>query len=156
VNEPPQLRDEPDANAPHYSGEDNPEQAWEKIQALVKKEKPMLAAVLEHGQLMHIKEKEIELGFASDSIFLDSAKDADNELQLKNICEKFFGRKLRVKVTSVREEGKKKLPVRSTPGEKESGDEREGEVTGTSLVQEALSIFNGKIVEVKGTDLITK
>jgi DNA polymerase-3 subunit gamma/tau len=156
VNEPPQLRDEPDANAPHYSGEDNPEQAWEKIQALIKKEKPMLAAVLEHGQLMHIKEKEIELGFASDSIFLDSAKDADNELQLKNICEKFFGRKLRVKVTSVREEGKKKLPVRSTPGEKESGDEREGEVTGTSLVNEALSIFNGKIVELKGEDLITK
>ncbi len=156
VNEPPQLRDEADANSPQYSGEDNPEQAWEKIQSLIKKEKPMLAAVLEHGQLMHINKKEIELGFASNSIFLESAKDADNELQLKNICEKFFGRKMRVKITSVREEGKRKLPVQSTPGEKEGGDNREGDVTDNSLIEEALSIFNGKIVEVKGEDLITK
>jgi DNA polymerase-3 subunit gamma/tau len=153
LSEPPQLRDEADANLPQYSGEDNPEQAWKKIQALVKKEKPMLAAVLEHGQLMHITEKEIELGFASDSIFLESAKDADNELQLKNICEKLFGRKMRVKVTSVSEEAKRKL---STSGEKESGNDREGDATGASLVKEALSIFNGKIVEVKGGDLSAK
>jgi len=140
-----QLKNEVITLPNHDLGEDNQKEIWEKLLAFVKEEKPMLAAVLEHGHLLHLDEEKIELGFASNSIFLESAKDTENRKQLKTICEKFFGRKVQVKVSSLKEEGSIRLPVQS----REEESDREKKVLTDPLVNEALSIFNGKIVEVK-------
>ena len=108
----------------------------------------MLAAVLKHGCLLHLDERRIELGFASNSVFLESANDSDNKSQLKTICEELFGRKLRVKISSFKEESKIQSPVQLREGENGSKSDKK-ESLEKALINEALTIFNGKIVEEK-------
>jgi hypothetical protein len=109
----------------------------------------MLAAVLEQGCPLRLDEEEVELGFVSNSIFLESANDTDNKKQLKTICEQFFGRKVRVKISSLKKKSDIQLPVRSRGRGKDSESDREKEALNNPLINEALYIFNGKIVEVK-------
>lgn len=148
-DEPSQLRDEAVTIPNRELGEDDQKQIWEKLLAFAKEEKPMLAAILEQGCPLRLDEEKVELGFASNSIFLESANDTDNKKQLKTICEQFFGRKVRVKISSLKEEGDIQLPVRSRERAKNSESDREKEALNNPLVNEALYIFNGKIVEVK-------
>ena len=144
-----QLCEEAAAISDHDSEEDDQIQTWVKLLALVKKDKPMLAGVLEKGQLLHLDEEKIELGFTSNSIFLESAKDTDNLKQLKTVCEKFFARKVQVKISSLKEEDESESLVRAREVVKESEEEMGKEAAKNPLVSEALSIFNGRIVEVK-------
>ncbi len=44
-------------------------QVWNEFLAFARREKPMLAAVLEHGCLLHLDEGKIELGFVFNSVF---------------------------------------------------------------------------------------
>jgi len=153
-DDPPQIREDavpiPDCD---FTGDQK--QVWNEFLAFAKKEKPMLAAVLEHGCLLHLDEGKIELGFVFNSVFLESAKDNDNKKQLKIICEKFFGRKLHLKISSFKEGDKIQPPVESSKVENGSGSNAKEDLD-EALINEALSIFNGKIVEVKNENLITK
>ena len=124
--------------------------------AFAKKEKRMLAGILEHGYILNLDEEKIELGFASNSFFLDSANDAENKKQLKDICEKFFGRSMQIKVSPIKEEVNNQSQVRARGRAKEKENSSEEEALQHPLVDEALSIFDGKIVEVKKEDFITK
>lgn len=135
---------------------DGPNQVWEKFMAFAKKEKRMLAGILEHGHLLNLDEEKIELGFASNSFFLESANDAENKKQLKDICEKFFGRSMQVKVSPVKEEVNNQSQVLARGRAKEKENSSEEEALQHPLVDEALSIFDGKIVEVKKEDFLTK
>ena len=135
---------------------DGPNQVWEKFMAFAKKEKRMLAGILEHGHLLNLDEEKIELGFASNSFFLESANDAENKKQLKDICEKFFGRSIQVKVSPVKEEVNNQSQVLARGRAKEKENNSEKEALQHPLVDEALSIFDGKIVEVKKEDFLTK
>ena len=116
----------------------------------------MLAGILEHGHLLNLDEEKIELGFASNSFFLESANDAENKKQLKDICEKFFGRSMQVKVSPVKEEVNNQSQVLARGRAKEKENSSEEEALQHPLVDEALSIFDGKIVEVKKEDFLTK
>ncbi len=147
-NKSSQLREEIVAIPERSSKEDNQNESWKKLLSFTKKEKPMLAAVLKHGYLLHLDERRIELGFASNSVFLESANDSDNKSQLKTICEELFGRKLRVKISSFKEESKIQSPVQLREGENGSKSDKK-ESLENALINEALNIFNGKIVEEK-------
>jgi len=147
-NKSSQLREEIVAIPERSSKEDNQNESWKKLLSFTKKEKPMLAAVLKHGYLLHLDERRIELGFASNSVFLESANDSDNKSQLKTICEELFGRKLRVKISSFKEESKIQSPVQLREGEMGSKSDKK-ESLENALINEALNIFNGKIVEEK-------
>jgi len=147
-NKSSQLREEIVAMPERSSKEGNKNESWEKLLSFTKKEKPMLAAVLKHGYLLHLDERRIELGFASNSVFLESANDSDNKSQFKTICEELFGRKLRVKISSFKEESKIQSPVQLREGENGSKSDKK-ESLEKALINEALTIFNGKIVEEK-------
>ncbi len=153
-DEPSQTREDA-APIPECDFAGDQKQIWNEFLAFARQEKPMLAAVLEHGCLLHLDEGKIELGFASNSVFLESVKDNDNKKQLKIICEKFFGRKLHLKISSFKEGDKIQPPVESSKVENGSGSNAK-EALDDALINEALSIFNGKIVEVKNDNLIAK
>ena len=148
-NEPSQLKDGIVTLPGRERGESDKKQIWEKLLAFAKVEKPMLAAVLEHGCLLHLDEEKVGLGFAPNSIFLESANDTENNKQLKTIFEEFLGRKVQVKISSLGEEGDIKLPVQLGERGKDSEGDREKEALHNPLVNEILCIFDGKIVEVR-------
>jgi len=140
-----QLKDETVIKVNRVHGEEDKKQIWGKLLAFIKEEKPMLAAILEHSKLLHLNQGKIELGFSSNSVFLESAKDTENKKQFKTICERFFGKKVQVNISSIEEEDGIQLP---SPKEKKESDIKK-EALNNPLVKEALSIFNGKIIEVK-------
>ena len=153
-DEPSQLREDV-TPVPQSDFTGDQKQIWEGLRTFAGREKPMLAAVLEHGCLLHLDEGKIELGFASNSVFLESAKDNDNKKQLKTICEEFFGRKLHIKISSFEEQDELQPPVESSKV-KNGSEHHAEEATDDALINEALSIFNGKIVEVKNENLLSK
>jgi len=154
--EPSQLEEETATMSNNGIGKSGSEQAWEKFMVFAKKEKRMLAGILEHGHLLNLDEDKIELGFASNSFFLESANDTENRKQLKDICEKFFEKSMQIKVSPLKEEvnTQSKVQARGRANERKNGSEEEA--LHHPLVDEALSIFDGKIVEVKKEDFLTK
>jgi DNA polymerase-3 subunit gamma/tau len=154
--EPSQLEEETATMSNNGIGKSGSEQAWEKFMVFAKKEKRMLAGILEHGHLLNLDEDKIELGFASNSFFLESANDTENRKQLKDICEKFFEKSMQIKVSPLKEEvnNQSKVQARGRANERKNGSEEEA--LNHPLVDEALSIFDGKIVEVKKEDFLTK
>ncbi len=151
-----QLEEETATMSNNGIGKSGSEQAWERFMVFAKKEKRMLAGILEHGHLLNLDEDKIELGFASNSFFLESSNDTENRKQLKNICEKLFEKRMQIKVSPLKEEvnNQSKVQARGRANERKKGSEEES--LNHPLVDEALSIFDGKIVEVKKEDFLTK
>jgi DNA polymerase-3 subunit gamma/tau len=124
-------------------------QNWDKFLTFTRNEKPMLAAVLDHGKLLRIDDKTIELGFIPNSLFMESAQDKDNAQQLKKMFEEFFGRKMRVTITPLEGEEIIDASVQSGEEENKRAGNNKNDTVRNPLVNEALSIFDGMIVEVK-------
>ena len=125
------------------------DQSWDGFLQFAKKEKPLLAALLDHGRLLQVEEKMLLLGFPPNSIFMESAQDKDNAGQIKKLCEEFFGRKLKINVTALQNEELLPPPVQSPRQEFNGVESKESESLRNPLVNEALNLFNGKIVEVR-------
>jgi DNA polymerase-3 subunit gamma/tau len=124
-------------------------QSWEQFVTFTRNEKPMLAAVLDHGKLLRMDDKTLELGFAPNSLFMESAQDKDNVKQLKKMVEEFFERKMRVTISPLGEEEIIAPSLQSAEAETRGVDDNENNAVRNPLVNEALSIFDGKIVDVK-------
>lgn len=112
----------------------------------------MLAALLDHGKPLRIDERGVELGFPPDSLFLESAQDRDNVKQLGKLFEEFFGRSMRLSIVPLGEEDAADTPPKSPAEEGTDPDGKEHNPVRNPLVNEALSIFDGKIVEIKSGD----
>jgi hypothetical protein len=80
---------------------------------------------------------------------LESAQDGDKVSQIKKLCEEFFGKKLQIKVTPLRKADSPSKPVQSPRQEFDNAENQVSESLRDPLVNEALSMFNGKIVEVR-------
>ena len=142
-------RDIPAAASAQRGAADEQPRNWPGFLAYVKREKPMLAALLDHGCLVSLDEKKLEVGFAPDSIFLESARDADKVSQLKKMSEAFFGRVLRVTVSALEKDALPPLPEPVPQGETAAVQVEEQLPQGNALLHEALSLFDATIVEVK-------
>ena len=142
------LKEDPVPLTHTDSSEDDHNQSWEKLLAFTRNEKPMLAAVLDHGKLLRIDDKAIELGFTRNSLFMESAQDKDNTKQLNTMFEKFFGRKMRITITPLGEEEIIDTSVQSAEEETRGAGDNQKNAVRNPLVNEALSIFDGKIVDV--------
>ncbi len=125
---------------------------WQGFLAYVKREKPMLAALLDHGCLVCFDEKKLEVGFAPDSIFLESARDADKVGQLKKMSETFFGRTLRVAVSALDKEAVPQLPEAAPQEEVAMSQVEEKAPQANALLHEALSLFDATIVEANAEE----
>jgi hypothetical protein len=112
----------------------------------------MLAALLDHGCLVSLDEKKLEVGFAPDSIFLESASDADKVSQLKKMSEAFFGRVLRVTVSALDKDALPPLPEPLPQDETAAVQVEEQLPQDNALLHEALSLFDATIVEVKAEE----
>jgi DNA polymerase-3 subunit gamma/tau len=133
-------------------GGDEQPRTWQGFLSRVKREKPMLAALLEHGRLVCLDEKKLEVGFASDSIFLESARDKDKVGQLKTMSEAFFGRTLRVVIAALEKDTAPRAPEPEPDVEIAGARVEEQAPQNNTILDEALSLFDATIVEVKAAE----
>jgi len=113
------------------------EEAWKRLVDFTRAKNPILGSFLALGNLVHMSDEKIEIGFEKDSFHYDRMIEKENRRQLESICQDYFKSKMKVIISPM-----------------DQGVELKGQVVledretaQNPLVQEALRLFNGRIVE---------
>jgi DNA polymerase-3 subunit gamma/tau len=126
------------------------EEAWKALVVFARARNPIIGAFLAMGEPIDLSLDRVEIGFEKDSFHYERMQERENRDLLEQICHGYFQREAKVIITAVdqkpRMKGEKAAENRggpSSPREKslEKGNGKQ------ALIQEALRLFNGKIVE---------
>ena len=121
---------------------------WEKFLSFVRRENPILASFLIQGSLVRHDETCLEIGFAKDSFALERVNERQTLQSVEEIARRHFKQALRVKITATNAVKERKPSVAAT-GETDRSRHLKKEAVDNPVVQEAVEIFQGRIVEVK-------
>jgi DNA polymerase-3 subunit gamma/tau len=128
------------------------EETWKGLVDFTRAKNPILGSFLALGNLVHLSEEKIEIGFEKDSFHYERMLEKENRSQLESICHEYLQKKTKVVVSPLNQEPGAKGRVAFNRGETarnelDKGLEKRGEED--PIIQEALRLFNGKIVEGK-------
>jgi DNA polymerase-3 subunit gamma/tau len=120
------------------------EETWKGLVDLTRARNPILGAFLILGNLTHLSQERLEIGFEKDSFHYQRILEKENQAQLEQICQDYLKRKVKVVISPIGQEGRLKREG-VAPLEQENPSVKETEEK--DLIQEALRLFDGKIVE---------
>lgn len=125
--------------------------AWKEFVGFAKKKKPPLASILEHGHPLALSEGLLEIGYPEKSFYLERMQEADNRSLLETFAAEFFQRKLRVRISGMDPQSLPRNEAGNGQGKagKNSQRDQEEQALNHPLVQEAINIFGGRVVEIK-------
>ncbi|MDI7260616.1 MAG: DNA polymerase III subunit gamma/tau, partial [Thermodesulfobacteriota bacterium] len=125
------------------------EDVWRGLVGFARAKNPILGSFLVFGDPIHISDEKIEIGFEKDSFHYDRILEKGNRSQVESICQEYFKKKIRVIISP--------LGLGMRLGETGLNKERNGrnkleerlinKTEEGALIQEALRLFDGKIVE---------
>jgi DNA polymerase-3 subunit gamma/tau len=126
------------------------EETWKGLVEFTRARNPILGSFLALGNLIHISDEKIEFGFEKASFHYDRILEKENRRQLEAICHEYLQRKAKVIISpleqGVRSKGRGTLETERISLD-EVGKRIEKGREENSLIQEALRLFDGKIVE---------
>jgi DNA polymerase-3 subunit gamma/tau len=125
------------------------EEAWKGLVEFTRARNPILGAFLVLGNLVHLSDERIEIGFEKDSFHYDRMLERENRSQLESICLEYFQKKAKVVISPLNQGiGSKGRGIFiEGKGAPNGGDGRsENREEENPLIQEALRLFDGKIV----------
>ena len=126
------------------------EETWKGLVDFTRARNPILGSFLALGNLVHLSEEKLEIGFDKDSFHYERMLERENRSQLETICHEYLQRKTKVVISPLNQGIELKERAVLTEEEairnqlKRPLQKREGE---NPIIQEALRLFNGKIVE---------
>jgi len=141
-----QKRDSP---ASPRGEESASEESWSALIEGIRKEKPLLASFLDHSRLMKKEGNTLDVGFSENSLFSESVQESKKKRELEQVCEEFFGEKMRINIC-VLDSGAEGLEGQDsglTTGQR--NEKIREEAKRHPLIKEALNIFGGGIAEIK-------
>ena len=115
------------------------EEEWRGLVDFARAKSPVLGSFLALGKLIHISGEKVEIGFEKDSFHFDRMAENENRSQLESICQEYLQRKVKVTISPFSQDANSKA-------QPPPGAERVIKGSEHPLVQEALRIFDGKIV----------
>ena len=126
------------------------DEQWANLLDYIKAENPILGSFLKYGQLLHLDDEKIEIGFEKGSFYLEKMSEKGNRKQCEEVCRNFFKKDLSLifrDFTGERggtgnEEGKTEEPTNRERHLKKEAMEN-------PLIREAVKIFDGNIEEIK-------
>ncbi len=126
------------------------EETWKGLLDFTRAKNPILGSFLALGNLIHLSDEKIEIGFDKDSFHYERMLERENRSQLESICHEYLQKKTKVVIS----------PLNDWTGPKGQAGFAKGEMTRSELgkgseqreeqnpvIQEALRLFNGKIVD---------
>ncbi|WP_277057335.1 DNA polymerase III subunit gamma/tau [Trichlorobacter lovleyi] len=138
---------QPAASAPQGGG------GWERFVAFCLEQKPALGALLEHGSPLAYAPDRLEIGFPEGSYFLNSLQDPDNKQAVDALAAQYMHQPTVVKIVSIAAVADGNSPCSLAEKKKHDEEQRresiQREVKEHPLVQEALRVLGGEIVEIK-------
>ncbi len=126
------------------------EEKWKELVDFTRARNPILGSFLALGNLVHLSDEKVEIGFDKDSFHYERMLERENRTQLESICHEYLQKKTKVVISALNQEVGSKGRVVLNRGEATRNElERRSEKgeTENPVIQEALRLFNGKIVE---------
>jgi len=125
---------------------ENLAQTWQQLLDVFSKKCPTLVPNLEKATLTKIGKDFLEIMVTGNSFYTARLRDKKSMAELQEVCDQFFGRKMRIKIV---ESGKGGSRKKGSPKESDKARRLKKEALSHSIVTDALDVFNGKIVDVK-------
>jgi len=128
------------------------EETWKELVDFTRARNPILGSFLALGSLVHLSDEKIEIGFEKDSFHYERMLEKENRSQLESICHEYLKKKAKVVVSPLNPGMGSTGRIMFNKGEvihnglRNQSEKREEE---NPIIQEALRLFNGKIVEGK-------
>ncbi|MBM2838972.1 MAG: polymerase subunit gamma and tau [Deltaproteobacteria bacterium] len=113
---------------------EEPGDTWKSFMQVVRKKRPPLASKLEHGKLIELNNSMVRIGF-NNGIYLDMISKEDIKA-LEEMLNGYLSRSMKVVIAPLAKESKTHEPVKK-------------EQTRQPIIEEALKVFGGRIVEEK-------
>jgi DNA polymerase-3 subunit gamma/tau len=126
------------------------EEAWRGLVEFTRARNPILGSFLALGNLVHISDERIEIGFEKDSFHYERILEKENRSQLESICHEYLKKKAKVIISALDQGMVSKARVAfEAAGPARNALEKQLTKSGEEnpIVQEALRLFNGRIVE---------
>ena len=126
------------------------EETWKGLVDFTRARNPILGSFLALGNLVHLSDEKVEIGFDKDSFHYERMLERENRNQLESICHEYLQKKTMVVISPVNQGIGSKGRATLNKGEttRNELDKRlEKREEGNPIIQEALRLFNGKIVE---------
>jgi hypothetical protein len=146
----PVREDSQEGGIPDKGQQERKEEIWSGLVDFVRARSPVLGSFLALGGLIHLSGERNEIGFERDSFHYERMMERENRSQLEQFCRDFLKKEMKVIISSFEEEtrpmGKTASKIRETALVGEKGTSGKG-MNGDSLIQEALRLFDGKIVK---------
>jgi hypothetical protein len=126
------------------------EEKWKGLIDFTRARNPILGSFLVLGNLVHLSDEEIEIGFDKDSFHYERMLERENRNQLELICHEYLQKKTKVVVSALTlgMESRERAVLNkrgAMPNEQERRPEKREEEE--PIVKEALRLFDGRIVE---------
>jgi DNA polymerase-3 subunit gamma/tau len=129
---------------------------WAELVRHVRRQRPRIGTVLEHGRLIRLELPVLELGFTAGSFHQEQMKDPETVAIFQGFAEEFFHQPVTVRVVSVDGEQEKNIPPSLVEERQSRATDRkqkvEQEIRAHPLVKAVQEILNGEIVEIKPLD----
>jgi len=148
VTMPAPVVSEPSVTAGSKLGEEALRQ-WEEFLFFVRGENPMLASFLIQGGLVRRDDTCLEIGFAKGSFALDRVSERQTLQAVEEIARRHFKQAVQVKITGTNTMKEMKTSATVAAAETDRSRHLKKEAVDNPVVQEAVEIFQGRIVEVK-------
>jgi DNA polymerase-3 subunit gamma/tau len=125
------------------------EEVWRGLVDFTRARNPILGSFLVFGSPIRLSDEKVELGFEKDSFHYDRILEKENRSLLELICREYFKGNTNVIISPLDRGPRPQVTV--SPAEGDEREKPEEKTTkppeGNSLVQEALRLFGGRIVE---------
>ena len=113
------------------------EETWKELVDFTRSKNPVLGSFIALGNLIDMNDEKINIGFEKDSFHYERMIEKENRSQLESICQEYFHRKMKVIISHLNQ----RVGLKGRVGSEEK------EAVQNSIVQEALRLFNGRIIE---------
>ncbi|RJP60691.1 MAG: DNA polymerase III subunit gamma/tau [Deltaproteobacteria bacterium] len=124
-------------------------ETWLNLIGFVRKKRPLLAAILELGQLINMDDGKIDIGLEKNSVFMDSINEPQNKKDLADIFREFFQREMALNISvMVPNSDSASIAKKNSKGSDEVRKLRD-EALNNPIVHDAINIFGGKVIEIK-------
>jgi DNA polymerase-3 subunit gamma/tau len=124
------------------------EEVWRGLVDFTRARNPILGSFLIFGNPIRLSDDRVEIGFEKDSFHYDRILEKGNQSLFESICREYFKKNTKVVISSIKR-GTKPLggAYIERNGQDKAEEKMENETEGNSLIQEALRLFDGKIVK---------
>ncbi len=143
--ETPFAPDDPTEPEQNTASSKNLAQTWQQLLSVFGKECPALAPNLEKATLSRIGKDFLEITVTGNSFNTARLRDKKSMASLEKVCERFFKRKMKIKIV----ESGKGAPQKGQRKESDRERRLRKEALDHPLVTDALEVFRGRVVDVK-------